>query len=111
MMGLLRRMYSKFTFHGGGEFMVSKKMGLVPGFLVRLQGPSMEIVPGISAKFLLGNQRYSSQSFQVGLWNRLSNKESGILNDAIILSTRFDYENFTFGFSYGFEHFQIEASE
>ncbi len=98
--GTTENLYSKFTIHAGGEFMLTSRLGLVPGFLLRLQGPSMEIIPGTTVKFILGNARYTDQSFQIGLWTRLSNKESGILNDALILSTRFDYENFTFGFSY-----------
>ncbi len=94
-------MYSKFTIHAGGEFMLTNRLGLVPGFLMRMQGPSMEIVPGTTVKFILGNARYTNQSFQLGAWMRMSKKESGgILGDAFILSTRFDYENFTLGFSY-----------
>ncbi len=93
-------MYSKFTIHGGGEFMLTSRLGLVPGLLFRLQGPSMEVVPGTSVKFKLGKSRYVDQSFQIGAWMRISNKVTGILGDAFIISARFDYENFTVGFSY-----------
>ncbi|MCR9102690.1 MAG: PorP/SprF family type IX secretion system membrane protein [bacterium] len=93
-------LYSRFTFHAGGEFMMGRRFGLVPGVIVMSQGPSFQVNAGTSFKFLLGNGR-SNQSFQFGLWTRVSNKiESGVLNDAAILSTRFDYDNFSLGFSY-----------
>lgn len=99
--GTSEPLYSKFTIHGGGEFMMSRRIGLVPGIIARLQGPSMEIIPGTSLKFVLGNSRRSSQSFQLGAWYRISNSSiAALTSDAAILSTRFDYNNFTFGFSY-----------
>ena len=56
---------------------------------------------GNSFKFLLGNSRRYHQAFQLGAWARVANKlETGKLVDAFILSTRFDYEQFTIGFSY-----------
>lgn len=95
-------LYSRYTVHAGGEFQVSNRFGLVPGVIVMSQGPSFQVNAGTSFKFLLGRGRVASdQSFQVGLWTRVSNRvESGVLNDAVILSTRFDYENFSLGFSY-----------
>ncbi len=94
-------LYSKFTFHAGGEFMVAQKMGLVPGVVTFFQGPSFQLNVGNSFKFLLGNSRRYHQAFQIGGWARISNKlNDGKLMDAFILSTRFDYEQFTIGFSY-----------
>ena len=94
-------LYSKFTFHAGGEFMVGKRFGLIPGVVTFFQGPSFQVNAGNSFKFLLGNSRRYHQAFQIGAWARVANKlESGKLVDAFILSTRFDYEQFTIGFSY-----------
>jgi type IX secretion system PorP/SprF family membrane protein len=95
-------LYSRFTAHAGGEFMVSNRFGLVPGVIVMSQGPSFQVNAGTSFKFLLGNGRQAgTQAFQFGLWTRVSNKiQSGVLNDAIILSSRFDFDSFTLGFSY-----------
>jgi type IX secretion system PorP/SprF family membrane protein len=94
-------LYSKFTFHAGGEFMMANRFGLVPGVVTFFQGPSFQVNAGTSFKFLLGNSRRYNQSFQIGTWARVSNKlDQGKLLDAIILSTRFDYEQFTLGFSY-----------
>jgi type IX secretion system PorP/SprF family membrane protein len=94
-------LYSKFTFHAGGEFMVANRMGLVPGVVTFFQGPSFQVNAGNSFKFLLGNSRRYYQAFQLGAWARVSNRlDKGKLMDALIVSTRFDYEQFTIGFSY-----------
>jgi type IX secretion system PorP/SprF family membrane protein len=94
-------LYSRFTVHGGGEFMIGDKWGLVPNVVLLLQGPSMELNPGTSVKFLLGKSRYNRQAFHVGVWGRIAHKkDKGQLLDAAILTTRFDYNNVTLGFSY-----------
>ncbi len=94
-------LYSKLTFHMGGEFPMAGRLGLIPGVVTFFQGPSWQVNFGNSFKFALGNNRKLSQAVQFGAWARLSNKlDKGILADAIILSTRFDYEQFTLGFSY-----------
>ena len=95
-------LYSRYTVHAGGEFMVGQRFGLVPGVIVMNQGPSFQVNAGTNLKFLLdGGRNRSTQSFQVGLWTRVSNRyDSSVLTDALILSTRFDYENFALGFSY-----------
>lgn len=94
-------LYSRFTFHAGGEFQVGQKLGLLPGVIVMNQGPSFQVNAGTSFRFKLGGGRRTNQAFQLGLWGRISNKiESGVLTDAAILSTRFDYDQFSIGFSY-----------
>jgi hypothetical protein len=99
--GTKEPLYTKLTFHAGGEFMATRKLGLVPNLMFRTQGPSFEVVPGTSFKFLLGNSRDTDSNFQLGAWARLSaNALKSMTFDAFILSTRFDYNNFTFGFSY-----------
>ena len=81
--------------------MLSDRVGLVPGVIVMSQGPSFQVNSGASLKFLLGKSRSNYQAFQVGIWGRISNRyDTGVLNDALILSTRFDYDNFSLGFSY-----------
>ena len=94
-------LYSKFTFHAGGEFEVAQRVGMLPGVVTFFQGPSFQVNVGNSFKFLLGNSRRYNQAFQLGAWARVSNRlDSGKLMDAFILSTRFDYETFNIGFSY-----------
>ncbi len=102
-------LFSRLTVHAGGEFLVGDRFGLVPGVIAMRQGPSFQVNAGTSFKFLLGS-RQEYQAFQIGLWTRLGNKfqpaeegaseQVGILSDAAIISTRFDYESFSLGFSY-----------
>jgi len=97
-------LYSRFTIHAGGEFAVAPRFGLVPGVIAMFQGPSFQLNSGTSFKFTLGSGKgnFSNyQAFYLGTWVRVSNKvETGILTDALILSTRFDYNQFSLGFSY-----------
>jgi len=119
-------LYSKFTIHAGAELMGASRVGLVPGMVAFFQGPSFELNAGTSLKFLMGGGRgknSDTQSFQIGIWTRLANRVNGtsvlvgdpsdpeppvvtrsedvsIWVDALILSTRFDYNNFGLGFSY-----------
>jgi len=104
-------LYSRFTLHAGGEFEVSDRIGLVPGVIAMFQGPSFELNAGTSLRFRLGNNKKYYQAFQIGTWMRISNRvEEGILTDAAILSTRFDYEQFSIGFSYDINVSSLSAA-
>lgn len=94
-------LYSRFTAHVGGEFMAGDRFGIVPGVITMFQGPSFQVNGGASLKFLLGSNRREYQAFQIGTWVRVSNRvDQGVMMDAVILSTRFDYNSFSLGFSY-----------
>lgn len=96
-------LYSKLTVHVGGDFMLSKKMGVVPSVVIFSQGPSMQVNGGASLKFMLGNgrKRGNYQAFQVGAQVRVANNfERSLTTDAVIASTRFDLNNVSLGFSY-----------
>jgi len=97
----IEELFSKVTLHAGGEFMLTDRIGLVPGVVALFQGPSFELNTGTSLKFLLGKSRRTGQAFQIGAWMRLANHfQDSFTADAVILSTRFDYEQFSIGFSY-----------
>jgi len=99
--GQTESLYSRFTVHAGGEVPITNKVSIVPGVITMIQGPSLQVNSGASVKFALGNSRFNSQAFQLGIWSRIGNKvEQGVVNDAIILSTRFDYNEYSLGFSY-----------
>ncbi len=94
-------LYSRFTVHAGGEVPIADRVGIVPGVIAMFQGPSMQINSGASIKFQLGNSRFNSQAFHLGAWTRIGhNVDKGVLNDALILQTRFDYNEYSLGFSY-----------
>ena len=92
---------SKFTIHTGGEFQMKDRVSLLPGLVTFIQGPYTEINGGTSVRFSLSSNRRTTESLQFGAWARLGNKAGGgMLMDALIVSTRFDYQNFSLGFSY-----------
>lgn len=92
--------YTKAVLHAGGEIPAGDQMSILPGAVAFFQGPSMEINFGTSARFFMGSG-YDDQSFQLGAWFRVANHfEETLTADALILSTRFDYEQFGIGFSY-----------
>ncbi|NNE28872.1 MAG: PorP/SprF family type IX secretion system membrane protein, partial [Saprospiraceae bacterium] len=99
-------LYSRFTIHAGGEFMLADRFGLVPGVITMIQGPSFQTNVGTSLKFLLSGNKRNYQAFHVGTWFRLSNHFQSeettdkLTKDALIISTRFDYQDFSLGFSY-----------
>jgi type IX secretion system PorP/SprF family membrane protein len=94
-------LFSKFTIHAGGEIGMNDRISFLPGIVTFLQGPYMQINGGTSMRFVLGSSKRSSEAIQFGAWARIANKvDGGVLMDALILSTRFDYSQFTLGFSY-----------
>jgi type IX secretion system PorP/SprF family membrane protein len=103
-------LYPKYTIHAGGEIPFrGSRMSLVPGIVTFFQGPSFQVNGGTNLRFQLSGSRYQRQAFQIGLWARFVNmyqwNEENIDDytvgaDAIIVSSRFQYNNFDFGFSY-----------
>ena len=94
-------LYTRLTLHAGGQFSSTPKVSVLPGFVFFAQGPHREFNFGTSLRFNLGNSRLSTQSFQFGGWYRIgTNNEENLHSDALILSTRFNYEHFNLGFSY-----------
>ncbi len=94
-------LYSRFTVHAGGEFELSDRLGLVPNVIWMTQGKAMQINPGLSLKFILSKYRNEHQSLQFGAWTRIARKlNEGMHMDAIILTSRFEYNQYTLGFSY-----------
>ncbi len=102
-------LYPKLAVHAGGTFQMGYKNAIVPGIVSFFQGPHWQVNGGTSFRFNLVQTKQDEQSFQIGLWARLANSEKtdtanvvkkGILMDALILSTRFDYNRMGFGLSY-----------
>jgi len=95
-------LYTKITLHAGGEFAGrNSRVAIVPNIVTFFQGPSWQIVPGTAVRFRLGNSRRYYQAFQIGVWARVTHKlDDQTHMDALILTTRFEYEDFGIGFSY-----------
>ncbi|MBK7008965.1 MAG: PorP/SprF family type IX secretion system membrane protein [Saprospiraceae bacterium] len=102
-------LYNRVTVHGGGQFEMKPKISFLPFAVFMMQGPHREFNGGASFRFALGPSRNSNQSWQIGAWYRLgiqdddaTTDDNGVKlhSDAVILSTRFNYEHFGIGFSY-----------
>lgn len=94
-------LYAKYTVHAGVQFELKKRISLLPFGVFMAQGPHRSLNAGASLRFALGPSRLTNQSWEIGTWYRVGNKvPSGVHSDAVILSTRFNYENFGLGFSY-----------
>ena len=103
-------LYSRTTIHGGAQFPLKPKISVLPFFVWMAQGPHRQFNGGANLRFALGPSRLSNQSWEVGAWYRLGTQagpagtaeenQSSLHSDAVILSTRFNYEQFGIGFSY-----------
>jgi hypothetical protein len=60
---------------------------------------------------MLDQSKDNYQAFQLGLWGRVANKlENGYLTDAVIASTRFDFNDLSLGFSYDINISQLKPA-
>ena len=102
---------NRITIHGGGQFELTRRVSILPGAIFLVQGKHLEINSGASFRFAMGKSRLAKQSWQAGLWYRIAAKNpSGLISDAIILSSRFDYEHFGLGFSYDINVSQLAGA-
>jgi type IX secretion system PorP/SprF family membrane protein len=94
-------LYSRYTMHAGLQFELQRKISLLPFGVYMAQGPHRSLNAGANLRFAMGPSRTTNQSWEIGTWYRIGNKvPSGLHSDAVILSSRFNYENFGIGFSY-----------
>jgi len=94
-------LYSRATIHAGAQFPTAPRISVLPFAVFMAQGPHREFNGGASVRFAMGPSRNTGQSWQLGAWYRLGTKvEGGLHSDAVILSTRFNYDQFSLGFSY-----------
>jgi len=98
------KIYTRYAAHGGVQFKSSQNIDIMPMLLVMKQGPSMEINAGGLFKFILDERKttsYGGTSFYVGPYYRVvGNSETGTGSDAMMIVTKLDYNDFTFGLSY-----------
>lgn len=87
------RLFMKITVHGGLAVPISKRLAVLPNFLVLVQGSAYEFNVGCSFKTVLGNTVTSKTALHAGIQYR------GLL-DAFIVNARVDYKGFSCGLSY-----------
>lgn len=100
-------LYSRITYHIGGEYPMTNKLSLKPNLIYMSQGPHKEFNAGTSVRIKTKAKGASfgepGYFFELGAWYRVGNKvEGGIHSDAIILATRLDYDQYGIGFSYDY---------
>lgn len=114
-------LYSRITLHGGAQFPMTRRISLLPFGIYMSQGPHKELNIGSSVRFAMGPSRSTGQSFQLGLWYRGGTQATftdgagntgggGIHSDAVILSSRFNYDRFSIGLSYDLNISQLKAA-
>ncbi len=109
-------LYSRITIHAGGEYPMTKTLSLRPDIVYMTQGPHKQLNMGTSLRFKLdksptGGNNEIGQFFQAGVWYRLGNKvDGGIHSDALILTTRFDFDQYGIGLSYDYNVSQLNQA-
>ena len=89
---------SRFVFHGGAEYVLNKKMKILPGIRYVSQAKDQELNLGGFATYHLGEATENDIMLFGGLWSRMSfrNKNS----DALFPAFGAKYQNWTAGLSY-----------
>jgi len=86
-------------------------MTLLPFAIYMSQGPHRQLNAGASVRFAMGPSRLTRQSWQLGTYYRVGNKvEGGLHSDAVILSSRFNYDQFSIGLSYDLNISDLSAA-
>lgn len=99
-------LYTRFTFHGGGEARLGRRLALVPSAAIMMQGPSAQLNVGTGVKFDFSKRARSNQAFTVGAYMRGSNQVVGNDEispfgvDAIIALLRLRFNSSAIGLSY-----------
>ncbi len=97
------RMFTKIILQGGAQMKMNRTHDLLLNGMIAKQGPSFEIEPGGLIKFIMSERKtatFGGTAFYIGPYARLSRTYSSVNLDALILATKFDLNNLTFGVSY-----------
>lgn len=92
------RLHTKFVLNGNASIgMPNSNLVLKPSYIIFLQGGVKEITPGMTFQYILQEgSKYTglkkSSAFSIGTYYRM--------RDAFIAIVRFEYSNYSIGFSY-----------
>lgn len=91
--GLGDRLYTKWTFHAGGELHFGPFNSIRPSLLILHQGPNRQIKLGTFWRYKADNGLHTDAQIAVhfGAWLRTYLAQGGSGVDAVNLATRFDY--------------------
>ena len=111
-------LFMKTTIHAGAQLPMNKRVSILPYGVILMQGEHREFNFGASARFVMGPSIRANQSWQFGMWYRLATQEralgndefeTGIISDALIFTTRIDYDKFGIGLSYDLNVSELRA--
>jgi type IX secretion system PorP/SprF family membrane protein len=88
----------RISFQAGSEIPFNDNLSIIPAAYFNIQGPSMATTFGMNLRY--SNNDYNELAIRAGVFNTLSNKITGILNDGLTFSTFFELEKWSFGLSY-----------
>jgi type IX secretion system PorP/SprF family membrane protein len=87
------KLKSRIALMGNGRFRLSEKLALLPAAEFMIQGPFNELVFGSNVRLNI-LEKPGSPAFYIGGWMRMQ--------DAFIVSTGMDYQNWLLGLAYDF---------
>jgi type IX secretion system PorP/SprF family membrane protein len=87
------KLNSRFAFMGNGRIKLSDKIALLPAAELMLQGPFNELIFGSNVRLNI-LEKPGAPAFYLGGWMRMQ--------DALIISTGVDYQNWLLGIAYDF---------
>ena len=95
------QLYRKYTLHAGMRFPLAHRIELAPTILFLSQGSWYEMDEGAYVRFMLTEVKSKElMAYNVGIWFRQANQTSGLLVDAINLSNKLEFNQYSIGISY-----------
>lgn len=95
------QLYRKLTVHGGLKMPIAPKIDLIPSVMLLMQGSWKELNEGSYVRFMLTEQKSKElMAYSIGVWFRQSNRNGGIVQDAINLANKLEFNQYTIGLSY-----------
>jgi type IX secretion system PorP/SprF family membrane protein len=89
----------RFSFNLGAELPFNDNFSTIPAGYLNLQGPSMSATYGLNFRY--SNNDYDEMAIRFGVWNTMTNKAvGGINNDGLTFSTLFEWNQWNVGLSY-----------
>jgi type IX secretion system PorP/SprF family membrane protein len=92
----------KYNFSGIAEIPLGSKFGILPSFLIQLQGASKETLLGLFGKYYLTSIDQTTTSISLGAFIRSK--------DAYALMVNMEYQNVTVGVSYDINYSNLAAA-
>ena len=95
------QLYRKLTLHGSMRFPIAYKIDLAPSMIILYQGSWFEMDEGTYVRFLLSDTKARElMAYNIGVWFRQANRSGGFSEDAVNISNKLEFNQYTIGISY-----------